>query len=140
PVVIVVQAGGEVREDAASETTVTASSSGWRLQELTLLNRVFELAKGTFAVPGPVSLGRAESNAIAIAEESISKRHCSFEIEADGVKVTDLGSTNGTTVDGKPLAPHASAVLHGGEVLAIGNFSLLFHTPDTFLAYLGQLA
>jgi hypothetical protein len=141
PVLIVVQAGGELREEAAAanEATVQASSSGWRLQELSLLNRVFELAKEAFAIPGPVSLGRADGNDISVPEESISKRHCTFEIGPDGVRVTDLASTNGITVDGKPLPPHAPFALSGGEVLAIGNFSFLFHTPATFLAHLREL-
>src|SRR5262245_12634460 len=101
PVLVVVRAGGELNADAG-EATVTASSSGWSMQEPSLLNRVFELAKGAFALPGPVSLGRAESSDIAIPEESISKRHCAFDLDAaGGVRLTDLGSTNGTTVDGK---------------------------------------
>jgi predicted component of type VI protein secretion system len=71
-----------------------------------------------------------------VPEESISKRHCVFEIGAEGVTVVDTGSTNGTSVGGRALAPHEPCILVGGEALEIGNFSFLFHTPETFVAYL----
>src|SRR3954471_12818401 len=81
PVVIVTKTGGELRDNApATEATVTASSSGWRMQELSLLNRVFPVSKGTFALPGPGMLGRTDSCDISIPDESVSKRHCLFEV------------------------------------------------------------
>jgi hypothetical protein len=139
PVLIVTNAGGEVsRKSNDDEHTVMASSSGWRLQELSLLNRVFPIAKGTFALPGPITLGRADSSDISIPEESISKRHLVFELDG-GTRVTDCGSTNGTSVDGKPLTPQVAFDLRGGETLTVGNYSFLYHTPASFLAYLRQL-
>src|SRR5262245_30913170 len=140
PVLIVTKAGGELQEkDAANEATVMASSSGWRLQELSLLNRVLPIVKGPFALPGPVTLGCSASRDVSGPEESISKRHCVVEFGPDGARVIDAGSTNGTSVSGKALAPHEPQPLVGGETLDIGNFAFLFHTPDTFIAYLQQL-
>ena len=136
---IVSTTGGEGRDAPATETTVTASTSGWRLQELSLLNRVFTVAKGAFALPGPITLGRTDASDISIPEESVSKRHCTFEVIEEGVRVTDCGSTNGTSVNGTALMAQASHILKGGEVLAVGNFSLLFHTPDTLVGYLREL-
>jgi hypothetical protein len=139
-VLILTKAGGELQDrNDANEATVMASSSGWRLQELSLLNRVFPIVKGPFAPPGPVTLGRSDSSDVAVPEESISKRHCTFEFGPDGARVIDTGSTNGTSVSGKPLAPHEPHLLVGGETLDIGNFAFLFHTPDTFVAYLRSL-
>lgn len=141
PVLIVTKTGGELRDNApATEATVTASSSGWRMQELSLLNRVFQVSKGTFALPGPVSLGRTDNSDISIPEESVSKRHCLFEVVPEGVRVTDCGSTNGTSVDGQALPPQTATTLRGGETLVIGNFTLLFHTPDSLLGYVRGLA
>jgi hypothetical protein len=141
PMLIVTQAAGELKDKAAaSEATVMASSSGWRMQELSLLNRVYPVAKGTFAPPGPVTLGRTDNSDVSIPEESISKRHCTFEIAADGILLTDCGSTNGTSVNGTPLMPNAPHRLTGGETLAVGNFSFLFHTAESFLAYVSQLS
>lgn len=140
PVLVVTKAAGELdAKRPATEATVMASSSGWRMQELSLLNRVFPVAKGAFAVPGPVILGRADSADISIPEESVSKRHCTFEEVGDGVRLTDCASTNGTSIDGKALLPNEPSTLKGGETVAIGNFAFIFHTPDTFLAYLHRL-
>jgi FHA domain len=140
PVLIVTKAGGELQEPAAAgEATVMASSSGWRLQELSLLNRVYPIAKGPFAAPGPIALGRSDASDISVPEESVSKRHCEFEIVPEGVRLTECGSTNGTSVDGTSLAAHAATVLHGGEAIVIGNFSFTFHTAASFLAYVRKL-
>jgi hypothetical protein len=141
PVLIITKAGGELQQSAAAtEATVTASSSGWRMQELSLLNRVYAIAKGAFAVPGPITLGRSDGSDVSVPEESVSKRHCEFEVLPEGVRITECGSTNGTSVDGTSLAPHAAVMLRGGETLAIGNFSFLFHTPASFLAYVRKLS
>jgi len=140
PVLILTKTGGELQDrENSEEATVLASSSGWRLQELSLLNRVFPLVKGAFAPPGPISLGRSDVSDVSVPEESISKRHCVFEVDPHGVRVIDNGSTNGTAVAGKPLAPNEPCPLTGGEELEIGNFSFLFHTPDSFVAYLQTL-
>ena len=73
PVLIVTSAGGEMRDKAkATEATVTASSSGWRLQELSLLNRVFQVAKGTFAPPGPVTLEGMNARLSTLAPEAVA--------------------------------------------------------------------
>ena len=141
PVLIVTRAEGELKgvKDTA-ETTVMADTSGWRIQQVSLLNRVFAISHGAFAKAGPVTLGRAAASDIAIPDDSVSKRHLVFETTAAGVTVTDCGSTNGTTVDGAELAANRPLTLAGGEKLDTGNFSYLFHTPDGFLAYLKRVS
>lgn len=58
PVLIVTRAEGEMKgvKDTA-ETTVMADTSGWRIQQVSLLNRVFPIARGAFAKE--VDLARA---------------------------------------------------------------------------------
>jgi hypothetical protein len=76
PVLIVTKAGGELQDtNDANEATVMASSSGWRLQELSLLNRVFPVVKGPFAPPAPLTHGRSDRSNFADPEKSISKRN-----------------------------------------------------------------
>jgi hypothetical protein len=140
PVLIVTQAASEMKGKADAETTVMADTSGWRIQQVSLLNRVYPLTRGTFAAPGPVTLGRMDGCHVSIPEDSISKRHCEFEVGPEGVLVTDVGSTNGTKISGTILSPNAPAALTGGETLSVGNFDFLFHTPDTFFGYVRQLA
>ena len=78
-----------------------------------------ELASGT------LSVGRAADNDWVLTESGpdhkVSRRHCRFTFGADGASVTDLGSTNGTLMNGRALPPRVPTPLRGGEVLAIGN-------------------
>jgi hypothetical protein len=139
PVLIVTRAEGELKgAKDTGETTVMADTSGWRIQQVSLLNRVFAISRGAFAAAGPMTLGRTDASDIAIPDDSVSKRHCVFETAA-GVTITDCGSTNGTSVDGAELAANAPRALAGGEKIDTGNFSFLFQTPDGFVAYLKRV-
>jgi hypothetical protein len=141
PVIIVTRAEGDMKDsNAGAETTVMAETSGWRIQQVSLLNRVFAVSRGAFEKDGPIILGRSDKVAdIVIPDDSISKRHCLFEVKREGVTLTDCGSTNGTAVGDVELAANKPAVLKGGETLVMGNFSFLFHTADGFLAYLKRV-
>jgi FHA domain len=136
PVIIVTRAAGELKDDAPVETTVMAETSGWRIQQVSLLNRVFAVSRGAFEKDAPMVLGRADQADILIPDSSISKRHCLFEAKADGTTVTDCGSTNGTTIAGTAIPANQPVLLKGGDSLSVGNFSFLFHTADSFIAYL----
>jgi diguanylate cyclase (GGDEF)-like protein len=46
-------------------------------------------------------VGRARDADIQVREDAVSRRHASLRVEGDGALVTDLGSANGTWVDGK---------------------------------------
>ncbi len=140
PVLIVTRAEGEMKgvKDTA-ETTVMADTSGWRIQQVSLLNRVFPITRGAFAKEGPITLGRTAVNDIAIPDDSVSKRHLVFEATGAGLSIMDSGSTNGTSVNGAELAANKPFSLEGGEKIDTGNFSYLFHTPDGFLAYLKRV-
>jgi hypothetical protein len=139
PVLIVTQAAGDVQNDKGAETTVMADTSGWRIQQVSLLNRVFRVSRGAFEKAGPIQLGRTEACDISIPDDSVSKRHCVFEAKGAGATVMDCGSTNGTAVDGTPLAANKPVTLAGGEALTMGNFAFAFHTPDSFIAYLKRV-
>jgi hypothetical protein len=137
PMLLVTEAAGEAQNGSGAETTVMADSGGWRIQQVSLLNRVFAVSRGAFeSKAGPILLGRAEACDISIPDDSISKRHCVFEVRGGAMTVMDCGSTNGTAVDGATLVANQPATLKGGEKLVMGNFAFAYHTPDTFIAYL----
>src|SRR3712207_2662724 len=60
-------------------------------------------------VGGALSVGRGQDNDWVLVDPgptpTVSRRHCRFAVGPEGATVTDLGSTNGTRVDGRPLAP-----------------------------------
>ncbi|HVZ73000.1 MAG TPA: FHA domain-containing protein [Polyangia bacterium] len=138
PVLIVTKAekDGASPSSASVEVAVVADTSGWRLPAASLVGRVFVVSRGAFVDPGPVTLGRTDGTELTIADKSVSKKHCVFEPAAGGLRITDLGSTNGTSVDGEPLPPNVPRALAGGETIDIGNFELVYQTADGFVAYL----
>ena len=53
--------------------------------------------------PGPWSVGRSEENDIIVRDPNVSRKHARFERLENGFVVEDLGSTNGTLLDGAPI-------------------------------------
>lgn len=82
------------------------------------------LAQGTqFALAGMMVLGRDPGAGIIIGDSSVSTRHATIERVDGHWRVTDLGSTNGTFVDGKQVGPRGATVRPNGR-LAVGNVVL----------------
>jgi len=70
-----------------------------------------------------VSIGREASNHVRLVDPSVSRRHSSIEKEGEQFKIKDLGSFNGTFVNGVPVSEQ---LLAHGDQIAIGNILLLF--------------
>lgn len=66
------------------------------------------------------SIGRAPECELRIASSQISRRHCRVLIENDRVYIEDLGSSNGTIVNGVLIAPHERVELSAGDEITIG--------------------
>jgi hypothetical protein len=105
-----------------------------------LMSRVFPLIKLTGGA-GPVVVGRAQATGVdvAIADPSISKRHCLFAPDEGAMNVTDCASTNGTAVNGAPVRGDAAVRLCGGEVVTLGRLELTFETPAGFAVLVSGL-
>lgn len=70
----------------------------------------------------PVVLGRAAD--AGFEHRSVSRDHARLDLTATGVTVADLGSTNGTTVNGVALEPDRVVAVHPGDVIEIGDVNL----------------
>jgi len=71
----------------------------------------------------PITIGRSEENTIALpADEFASARHARIEPLRDGVWIVDLGSTNGTSVNGRRIDGRER--LSEGDVIRIGDTEL----------------
>lgn len=69
-----------------------------------------------------LTAGRAEDNDIALVEgryPSVSSHHCRFERRGSVLTVVDLGSSNGTLVNGQPI--EGSAELSVGDLVRLGS-------------------
>jgi predicted component of type VI protein secretion system len=76
---------------------------------------------------GPITIGRAPDNSIAIDNVSISAHHARVEIQQGRLTLTDLGSLNGTFVNSQRVK---SAALKDGDVISIGKHSIYVDELD----------
>ena len=62
-------------------------------------------------------------------EGGVSRLHATIKIEKQAVTVTDLGSANGTRVNGRKLAAHTQQSIKNEDILTLGKFKIqvLFH-------------
>jgi sigma-B regulation protein RsbU (phosphoserine phosphatase) len=70
----------------------------------------------------PVTLGRLPPADLVLPDQRVSRSHCSVRMVRDAVVVADLGSTNGTFVDGKRVTGFAH--LPTGGRLEVGDHVL----------------
>ena len=75
-----------------------------------------------------VTIGRDPSNAVFLNDMTVSRRHAKIDlsgIDSGFATVEDLGSLNGTWVDGAIVN---KAMLKDGSTIQIGTFRMVFHT------------
>ncbi|MBD0317462.1 MAG: FHA domain-containing protein [Thermoleophilia bacterium] len=77
--------------------------------------------------PVPLTIGRAADNGAALdGDEYASAHHARVESTRDGVWLVDLGSTNGTFVNGERM--NGRRRLRDGDAVRIGETELRFET------------
>ncbi|MBN2577305.1 MAG: FHA domain-containing protein [Deltaproteobacteria bacterium] len=75
---------------------------------------------------GEVVFGRARGAGIELPFPKVSARHVRLVRHAGGYRVEDLGSTNGTHLAGRRLAPHAPEAIAVGQAFEIGGVEVRF--------------
>ncbi len=79
------------------------------------------IARGSqFELAGTMLIGRDGRAGISLPDGSVSTRHASIERTGSGWRLVDLGSTNGTFVNGRPV-DGSGVLLRGREKVAFGN-------------------
>jgi hypothetical protein len=72
---------------------------------------------------GTVSVGRLPECDITVVDPNVSRRHAEIQPRGDGFVIVDLGSTNGTRVNGVRVTERE---LRDGDELGFGNVRLTF--------------
>ena len=72
--------------------------------------------------PGVTHVGRHAYSDIALDHITVSRHHCRIHLDATGLSIEDLGSTNGCYVNDRLVE---EAALKAGDRLMIGTFHLL---------------
>ncbi len=78
----------------------------------------FRLSEGTAGV------GRDPTNALHLDDPRVSRFHARLTVIEEGCFLTDLGSANGTRVNGEELEPRAERKLRDGDRIELGPFVL----------------
>ncbi len=81
-----------------------------------------ELRGVQIAVHGPVIVGRNPGADIVIGAGYVSGRHARFTLMGQNLFVEDLGSTNGTAVNGQPIT--SPTALRDKDVVTIGDVAI----------------
>lgn len=79
--------------------------------------------------PGASTIGRVKANSVTITgDTAISRQHCKFERTPDGIFVSDMGSSNGTQVNGKKIGEDRVPIKDGDKV-QIGSTAITLEDP-----------
>jgi hypothetical protein len=69
------------------------------------------------------TIGRLPDCAVPLSDPQVSRHHAQLRRSPEGYRVVDLGSTNGTTVNGVAVADQ---LLHDGDTIGVGNTVIRF--------------
>jgi hypothetical protein len=72
---------------------------------------------------GSTVIGRGDQANLRLPDVGISRRHARLDFDGSQVVLTDLGSTNGTMVNGQRVS---AVALNGGDVVQLGTTTLTF--------------
>ncbi|MCI1665368.1 MAG: FHA domain-containing protein [Atopobiaceae bacterium] len=112
----------------SSDATVPDLMSRDRLEHPTL-----SIIKGpqtgvTFVLDKPeITIGRDPRNSVFLNDMTVSRHHAKIEFNGTHVTIEDLGSLNGTWVDGAIVN---KAFLDDGSTVQVGTFRMVFHTTQ----------
>ena len=74
-----------------------------------------------------VTVGRTDDNSLQIEDASVSTHHARLEALGNGYLLTDLGSTNGTYLNGEPLEEPRK--LKAGDRVRFGKVDAIYEVP-----------
>ena len=120
---------GQTRIFRTEETGAqgTSAISPEEAQRHGLAREVVEIVtkEGSFPLEGrgPWTVGRSQENDIVIPDPNVSRKHARLSRADNGYVVEDLGSTNGTLLDGAPIDRER---IESGDELTFGQSTARF--------------
>jgi hypothetical protein len=124
--------GGEARVAMAPRGSVPLGAVAIEVEEAATRDAHFSLrmVKGVppdrvYSIEGATRVGRGDESEIVLVDPSVSRAHAVVEIDGAQPVVRDLGSTNGTFVNGRRVSVEA---LRDGDELLFGNTRMRFES------------
>ena len=85
-----------------------------------------------------IVIGRLRVNDVILPKRNISKKHATLELVGDEVRLTDMGSTNGTYLNGKRIMEPVSVV--STDKIFVGDYIIQIRQEDSKSAIDGKVA
>ena len=84
-----------------------------------------EIGTHELRAPGGVVIGRSEGLAqCLINRDTVSGSHARIKVDGGRILIEDLDSTNGTSINGRPLSPRHPSEIRLGDQIAFGMLKL----------------
>jgi S-DNA-T family DNA segregation ATPase FtsK/SpoIIIE len=74
-------------------------------------------------------IGRGRAGGLAVDDPAISRRHLQIRCATDIITLTDVGSSNGTRLDGRDLSAGVAVEIRAGAILELGDSRLAVGLP-----------
>ncbi len=86
----------------------------------------------------PLRIGRRAGNDIVLPDPYVSGTHATIEIVGNEVRITDLGSTNGTFIGDTRLTPNLPTPVEPGAILTLGKSQFVIEWASEPSEYAGE--
>ncbi len=113
--------------------TVTIEAAVRDEEQAVLRGYALRIARGLpldrrVRIEDAVLVGRGPENELDVTDVRVSRRHARVQLGSEGPEIQDLGSTNGTSVNGRRItAPQRLAL---GDRIGVGDTELVVELPD----------
>lgn len=127
------------RSGSTSEVQIATPMSYDRDTVHPLAGQIFRLPVVDYP-QGSFVIGREAPADIVVPDATVSVRHCAVSWDRMEVTVADLGSTNGTLLNLRPVEREVPVRLGDEDILTVGRQSFQFYRPLHFYRVLRSLA
>jgi pSer/pThr/pTyr-binding forkhead associated (FHA) protein len=103
------------------------------MPKLVVLNRGLH-GFGCDLVVERTTIGRSVDNTFRIPDTSVSRHHAVVIQRGADVLVSDLGSSNGTFIEGQEVRPHTEVALKLGQIVRLGEVDLRLEAEEEAVA------
>ena len=114
------------KDDIKDKAIQKEKSEQTRMMTLSLIPYNSKLPEINNIKKQELIVGRSTGCDVLIDHNSISKKHVKIILKGDTIEIIDLGSTNGTYINGKKLITNKSYILNDFEELMIGSEEVIY--------------
>lgn len=95
-----------------------SNNKQWQLKAITEALGDLELP-----IDNKLTIGRGKDNDVVLGSKQVSRQHAELTVNNGTLQVTDLGSSNGTSVNDTKIEPNVAQTLNTGDVISFAVFS-----------------